>query len=736
MKVIKRNGIEVDYSIERIRSAVTKAFAEVYKKKLSAGKLNKIEKICKAADTEIRKPNEIHTEERIISVEEIQDIVERKISAVDFAVAKAYILYRTARALEREKKDRMFAKIEDVTKITSRENANVGNSPSAKLLQIAEVADTEYATRFLLPEKTVKAVEDNLIHIHDFSWYGVGTTTCTFSDLGKLLENGFNNGHGFIRSPKSIQTASALAAIIFQSNQNEQHGGQAFAAFDTDMAPYVRIEYEKCRKKVTDFIEKFGMSLSDEEIDNVAWEETSKATAQAMEALVHNLNTMHSRAGAQVPFTSINFGLDTTKEGRLISEKLLLAFENGLGNGEQPLFPILIFLVKKGINSNPEDPNFDLFQLSMRVTSKRLYPNYCFQDCTLNDGFPEPIPRMGCRTAVSRNINMPEDKQTCKGRGNLSFTTINLPGLALQVTEKRNMKSECSFDEIKSKYGINIEETPFNKAFFCKLYDTCELVKNQLIERFEYQAKFKKRDFPFLMNGNWIDSDKIGPDDEVREVIKHGTLGIGFIGLAETLILLCGKHHGEDSSAQKLGLEIVSFMNAYTRNATTEHRLNFAVLATPAEGLSGKFLEKDRAKYGKIKGVTAKDWYTNSFHVPVEYKTTAIHKIETEGVYHKYCSGGQISYIELKSAPDKNPQALYKLLKAMEANDMGYCAVNFPIDRCPSCGHTGLIDEDCPVCGCESRKISRIRRITGYLADLTMFNHAKYEEALHRTKHK
>lgn len=565
---------------------------------------------------------------------------------------------------------------------------------------------------------------------------------CTFIPLRKLLKNGFNTGHGYIRPPKRIKSAASLACIIFQSNQNDQHGGQAFGWFDRDMAPYVKREYKWQVKNLKENLMALGISVFDKEkLEKTAWENTEKETFQAMESLVFNLNSMHARAGAQVPFTSINIGTDTSKEARLVSKMLLLAYEKGLGYGEQPLFPNIIFKVKSGINFEPDSPNFDLLLLSLRVTSKRLFPNYVFQDATLNKDFPEDVPVMGCRTRISWNRHKPADEQTCEGRGNLSFTTVNPVGIALKskYRMKYTEKVANAFDELITKYQIDIPQV-YNdnrlvKKFFVELNKNVDIIIDQLLDRFAYQCKFTKQDFPFLMNGVYMDSDKLGKLDTVAEILKHGTLTIGFIGLAETLTCLVGKHHGEDTNADLLGVEIVKFLRKKADEAAELYNLNFSVIATPAEGLCQKLVAIDKEKYGEVQGVTDKAWYTNSFHVPVEHKINLFKKIEIEGKYHVYCNGGQISYIELKESPSDNIEGMYDILKYMKAHDMSYVAMNFPIDRCPNCSHSGLIEQDCPACGTSSNEISRIRRITGYLAELNNFNNGKKEEALHRVSH-
>ena len=625
---------------------------------------------------------------------------------------------------------------------TGRDNANVGNSPSAKHLQISEDVGKDFAKELLLSNEAVSALEDNKIYPHDLSWYPEGTLTCCFIPLDKLLKEGFNTGHGFIRSPKSIGTAATLACIMLQSNQNTQHGGQAFGFFDRDLAPYVTISFERNLKELKKLFEDIGVEVNSDTLKTKAWEKTERETFQAMEAVVHNLNTMHARAGAQVPFTSVNIGTDTSKEGRLVCKCLLEAYKKGLGKGEQPLFPNIIFKIRKGINWEEESPNHDLLMLSLKVTAERLFPNYVFEDCTLNKDYPEDVPVMGCRTRVGDDRFQDKSSLTTTGRGNCSFTSLNLPGIALETKSQESDK--IGFEELEAAYDINIdfvedEEYEFFdekliKSFFVNLNDYADIVIRQLIERFKYQSSFTRADFEFLMDGVWMDSETLSKEDNLTSVIKHGSLALGFCGLAECLYALTGCHHGEFKEVNDLGIQIVKFLRSKCDEALNLYDLNFGLLATPAESLAGKFLEADRKLYGIIKGVTDKDWYTNSFHVPVEFSIDIFKKIEIEGQYHKYCNGGQISYVELDASPKNNPEALLSILKAMEMADMGYVAINFPIDRC-ECGHFGLINGDCPVCGNASKNISRIRRITGYLAEIDMFNHAKSEEAKHRTPH-
>lgn len=644
----------------------------------------------------------------IFTVEDVQDVVEKVLIEKGHAkTAKAYILYRAKRTRIRETRSEMMDAVAEILRETSRENANVGNSPSAKVLQISEVASKEYYLKRVIPADEAEAHIKGDIYIHDLAWYGK-TTTCLQIPLHRLLKEGFNNGHGYIRPPKSIKTAAALAAIILQSNQNDQHGGQSFAFFDRDMAMYVEKEFVRQEKIIRENLNKLGVEAGEERIASLVQERVEDEVYQAMEGFVYNLNTMHSRAGAQVPFSSINLGTDTTRSGRMITEKLLKAYEKGLGKGEAPIFPNICFKIKDGVNYESEDPNYDLFQLSMQVACKRLFPNFSFQDSSFNSIYEDEVAYMGCRTRVMANINGPE---VTDGRGNLSFTTINLPRLG-----------------IKAQGDL--------AKFWASLDAVIELTIKQLLTRYDFQKRLKVKDFPFLMGQKLhLDSEDLGPDDPIEKAIKHGTLSLGFIGLAETLMALTGKHHGESQEAQGLGLSIVNHLRRKCDEASQKYSLNFSLLATPAEGLSGKFVSKDRQIFGEIAGITDKEWYTNSFHVPVDFKIGAIQKINIEGPYHKLCNAGHISYVELPSAPTNNIQAFESIIQAMYEADMGYAAVNFPVDICKECGFNGVIDTDtCPACG-TSGKISRVRRITGYLSTLDMFNEAKKAEEKCRVKH-
>ncbi len=585
------------------------------------------------------------------SVEEVQDAVEKILIERGHAkTAKAYILYRAKRNAIRAARSELMDTVADILVETSRDNANISNSPSAKMLQIASAASKEYYLSRLIPEEMAQAHRRGDIHIHDLDFYGK-TLNCVNIPLKRLLTEGFNNGHGYIRPPKRPASATALAAIILQSSQNDMFGGQSFGFFDFDMAEFMK-------------------------------DATEKETFQAMEALVYNLNSMHSRAGAQVPFSSLNLGLDTSEEGRKVTRNLLLAYEKGLGRGENPIFPNIIFRVKDKVSMHPGDPNYDLFQLAIRVAAQRMNPTFSFMDSSFNKQYGGEVAYMGCRTRVIANRHG-EAKTT--GRGNLSFTTINLPRLAIKAD--RNIM-----------------------LFYQYLDEMLNLVGEQLYHRYTVQGKLHISDLPFLMGqALYMDADKLAPDDTIENVIKHGTLTIGFIGLAETLISLTGNHHGESEEALVLGEETVAFMRNKIDKMAEKYDLNYTLIATPAEGLSGRFVKIDRKEYGLISSVTDKTYYTNSFHVPVGYKISAYDKMKIEGKFHSYTNAGHISYVEFSSPPINNLQAVEDLLLHMAKCDCGYVGINFPIDYCDNCGYLGVINESfCPRCDhTHSRKISR-----------------------------
>lgn len=667
IKIKKRDGREASFDESKITEAIYKAAKAV-------GGADR--QLALELTLEVLKFLKQKHNGGVFGVEEVQDAVEKILIETGHAkTAKAYILHRDKRTRLREAKSDLMDAVGEILVETSRENANVSNSPSAKMLQIASAASKAFYLNRLIPEKFAQAHVKGDYHIHDLDFYGK-TLTCVQIPLGKLLNSGFNNGHGFIRQPKRPASATALAAIILQSSQNDMHGGQSFAFFDHDMAP---------------FMEK----ASNEEV------------YQAMEALIYNLNSMHSRAGAQVPFSSLNVGTDTSPAGRAVIKNLLLAYEKGLGRGENPIFPNIIFRLQEGVNFNPGDPNYDLFKLAIRVAAQRLNPTFSFMDSTFNKPYGNQVGYMGCRTRVMSNRCGPE---VTDGRGNLSFTTINLPRLAIKA-ERNFMK------------------------FYESLAELIDLTCEQLYHRFQVQAQLKVRDMPFLMGqGLYIDSDKLKPNDCIEDVIKNGTLSVGFIGLAEALTALTGYHHGENEEAQIMGEEIVAFMRDKLDRAAEHYDLNYTLLATPAEGLSGRFLKMDHREYGIIPGVTDKEYYTNSFHIPVNYPISVFDKIRIEGVYHKYANAGHISYVEFAAPPVNNLGALEEIIRYMRRCDFGYAGFNFPVDFCEGCGHLGVIDtEECPSCGTTS--VRRVRRITGYLSTVDRFNDAKLNELNQRVRH-
>ena len=765
--ITKRDGRTVHFDINKIASAIEKAFAATIGKKDYA--------ICLALAQEV---SDIFEEKQIDSptVEQIQDTVERVlINHGHVRTAKAYILYRAERTRVRNMNDRLMKTFEDITykdatdSDIKRENANIdGNPAMGSMLKYGSEGAKHFYESYVLNPAHSEAHRNGDIHIHDLDFYTL-TTTCCQIDLIKLFHDGFSTGHGVLREPNDIASYASLACIAIQSNQNDQHGGQSIANFDYGLAPGVAKTYKKrYRSNLTSLIEVMDCAahakktkeifqtltvenliptldgsqaytdrekallieagVPEEILDKIqsfsakkATEETDKATYQAMEALLHNLNTMHSRAGAQTPFSSINYGMDTSTEGRMVMKNMLLVTEAGLGNGETAIFPIQIFRVKDGVNFNPGEPNYDLFKLSCRVSAKRLFPNFSFQDAPFNlqyykEGHPETeIAYMGCRTRVIGNVNDPE-REITYGRGNLSFTSINLPRIAILANK-------------------NID------WFFSELDRKIDLVVEQLLERFEIQAKKKVHNYPFLMGeGVWIDSEKLNYDDEVREVIKHGTLSVGFIGLAEALKALLGVHHGESEIAQNLGLDIIGHMRKRMDDLSAETHLNFSLLATPAEGLSGRFVRMDRERFGSIEGVTDREYYTNSFHIPVYYPISAYKKIQLEAPYHELTNAGHITYIELDGDPSTNLDAFEKVIRYMKAQGIGYGSINHPVDRDPVCGYNGIIGDTCPKCGRSETDgeygFQRIRRITGYLVGtLDRFNNAKRAEVRDRVKH-
>ena len=746
--VVKRNGKKVDFDGSKIAVAIKKGFDSVAteeEKKYNEKDIQKIyQKVIKRIDKEF-----VSKDIDKIKIEEIQDLIEEELKKNDYEdVYESFSEYRERRSASRqafsdEKKMHKFLKSIESLGLKSaseedskRENANIdGNSAMGTMLQYGSTVSKEFAKAYLMKKKFAEAHDAGDIHIHDMDFLAMGTTTCMQIDLNKLFKNGFSTGHGYLRPPKDIISYGALAAIAIQSNQNDQHGGQSIPAFDYYMAPGVLMTFKKQFKQsiyelldFTDFISFVNMDKVAKEVDKLtsiefdmnifesiykdsrevkrifekaydtAIAKTDRTTYQAMEAFVHNLNTMHSRAGAQVPFSSINFGTDTSPEGRMVIKNYLLSVDAGLGKGETPIFPISIFKVKEGVNYNKEDPNYDLFKLSCKVSAKRLFPNFSFIDSPFNKqyykegDFTTEVGYMGCRTRVLGNVVDP-NKAVTPGRGNLSFTTINLPRLGI-------------------KHGIITNEKTDINGFFEELGNLMDMVKDQLLERFEIQCSKKMYNFPFLLGqGVWLDSEKLKPNDRLRKILKHGTLSIGFIGLAECLKALIGKHHGESDEAQKLGIKIIKFMREKCDEYSKQYNLNFTCLATPAEGLSGRFTGIDKAIYGRIKGVTDREYYTNSFHVPVYYNISVVDKIKKEAPYHEFTNAGHISYIELDGDTANNVEAFEQIIRIMKENNMGYAAINHPVDRDPVCGYVGVIGDICPGCGRHSGEGVSIEKI-------------------------
>jgi ribonucleoside-triphosphate reductase len=766
--ITKRDGRIVPFESEKIESAIARALA-------ASGSQKGAQTARELAAIVTR---ELESSEDIPSsptVEQVQDVVERVLIEKGFVLtAKAYILYRAERSRVREMNTRLMKTYEDITFTDAidsdikRENANInGDSAMGSMLKFGSEGAKQFYDMYVLNPKHAEAHRNGDIHIHDLDFLTL-TTTCCQIDLLELFKDGFSTGHGVLREPQDIASYSALCCIAIQANQNDQHGGQSIVNFDYGMAPGVRKTYakrfrdnvarlldagydlEEADRTVEDMLldikketglvpemeakpafdaallSRLGRYMDGEKAEKLlksvrrfSHREIVKATFQAMEALVHNLNTMNSRAGAQVPFSSINYGTDTSPEGRLVMEQLLLATEAGLGRGETPIFPIQIFRVKEGVNYNPGDPNYDLFRLAIRCSAKRLFPNFSFLDAPYNlryykPGHPETeVAYMGCRTRVLANV-YDENAEVASRRGNLSFTSINLPRIAIEA------KGDIPW-------------------FFEELERKMELVFDQLNERFEIIARKKVYNFPFLMGQHvWRGSENLKWDEEVREVLKHGTLTMGFIGLAETLVALRGKHHGESEESQNLGLEIVGFMRRFLDEKAQKHKLNYTLIATPAEGLSGRFVQLDRKKFCSLPGITDRDYYTNSFHIPVYYPISAFRKISLEAPYHALTNAGHITYVEMDGDPLKNLDAFEKIVRHMHDTGVGYGSINHPVDRDPVCGYNGIIGDSCPQCGRteEEHKFERIRRITGYLVGTTdRFNNAKQTEERDRVKH-
>lgn len=743
--IVKRDGRKVSFNEDKIANAIRKALISVHPddKSTSQHEEEVVEKLTRKVVSEIEKQN---LEEP--SVENTQDLIEKVLIQADLAdEAKNFILYRQNRSNVRNYNTDLTRIYRDLTSKSTadmdlkRENANIdANAPMGLMLRFGSEGAKDYVRRYVLrPEHSIAHARGD-IHIHDLDFYML-TINCCQIGLKDLFKRGFSTGHGFLREPQSIQSAAALSCIAIQSNQNDMHGGQSIPLFEYDLAPYVAVSYAKHLCKVVciclrndsanvdnlkqyckELYEKYNTNLSDEvqalikakvietlkvadpdhdhsaDYDYIMSEAiklTERETYQAMEALIHNLNSMQSRAGAQVPFSSINYGTGTMPEHRMIMKNVLLATDAGLGGGETPIFPVQIFKVKEGINTKKGDPNFDLFELACKVSAKRLFPNFSFLDAPYNaqyykEGHPETeVALMGCRTRVVSNY-YDKTKEVIPGRGNLSFTTINLPRLAIEAHGSIS-------------------------KFFESLDKLINMVFVQLMDRFEIIAKKQVLNYPFLMGqGVWVGSERLDPEDYIEDVIKNGTMSVGFIGLAECLVALIGKHHGESKEAYDLGYKILKHMRDLCDQHTVDTGLNFSLFSTPAEGLSGRFVKIDKKIYGEIKGVTDRDYYTNSFHVPVYYNISAADKIRIEGPFHELCNAGSISYVEMDGDLTKNVEAFEKVILWMKECGVGYGSINHPVDRCPVCNYVGVIGDTCPRCGRrdgEGVSIERLKKL-------------------------
>lgn len=725
-RISKRNGQVVKFDPDKIVKAISGANSETNEMNISD--------IIAVKDIVV---NELNKCTNIVGVEAIQDTVEMELMGAGFKkTAKAYILYRQKRKERRDAaeglmqsfNDLLFADANDMD--LKRDNANINtDAPMGIMLKLGTESAKSYLNNHILNEKFRDMHVNDYVHIHDAD-FSLITFNCCQIDLAKLLKGGFNTGHGFLREPNSIRAAASLACIAIQSNQNDMFGGQSISTWDYSLAPYVEKSFQKHFKKYRNVMAyvssadeadsikscsiEFRYGLNNDEIaDRIrnlsvpvgksilfayrfAVKETEDETKQAMEAAIHNFNSLHSRAGSQVPFSSINFGTDTTPAGRLVIEKTLDAIYAGLGNGETSIFPISVFKIKSGVNFNPEDPNYDLFQYACRVSAKRLFPNFLNLDAPYNaqyyvEGNPNSeVAAMGCRTRTMGNVNGPEEASS---RGNFAFTTINLPMLALEAKELAEKEPDYKIMTDKMRRVARM-------GYFWELYDKYIMLSKEYLEdRYEIIAKKHVYNFPFLMGQSvWMGSDKLKSTDEIREVLKHASISIGFCGLAECLVALIGKHHGEDREAQLLGIEIVQHLRYWTNKFAEDTHMNWSTFATPAESTAGSFLRACRKRFGVIKGVTDRDYFTNSMHVPVYYPIKVMDKIEIEAPYHAICNAGVISYIEMDGNPEKNPKAFEAVVRAMTKSNMHYYSINHPVDRDPVCGYTGIIESVCPHC--------------------------------------
>ena len=732
LTVIKRDGRIVGFNEEKIKAAIRKAM-------LSTEKGEDNDLLCQISD----RISYIGKEQ--MSVEEIQDLVEIELMKSERKdVAKNYISYREKRSIARRSKTRdifleiINAKSNDIT----RENANMNaDTPAGMMMKFASETTKPFVDDYLLSSEVKEAVQNNYIHIHDKDYYPTKSLTCVQHPLNKILHDGLCAGHGESRPAKRIETASILGCISMETAQNEMHGGQAIPAFDFYLAPFVRKSYIEEIKKIEDLLGQKYPQLYDIEIEDYvkkdldflqdterikqqAINQTVIRVHQAMEAFIHNMNTIHSRGGNQVVFSSINYGTDTSAEGRCIIRELLLSTFQGVGNGGTAIFPIQIWKKKRGVSYLPTDRNYDLYQLACQVSARRFFPNFLNLDAPFNthekwnindpERYNYEVATMGCRTRVFENRF---GEKTSIGRGNLSFTTINIVKLALKCRE------------IKDK------ETRIN-AFFAKLDSILEITALQLHERYNFQKTALAKQFPLLMSSLWIGCDNLNPNDTIESVINQGTLGIGFIGLAECLIALTGKHHGEDENAQQLGIKIITYMRDRANEFCEKYQHNYSILATPAEGLSGRFTKKDKKEFGIIEGVTDKEYYTNSNHVPVYYKCNAKHKAEVEAPYHELTRGGHIFYVEIDGDATHNPESIMQIVDLMDKYNVGYGSINHNRNKCLNCGYENSEKEmkTCPNCG--STNIDKLQRITGYLVGTTdRWNSSKLAELNDRVTH-
>ena len=755
MQVIKRDGRVVEFNPERVVKAVTLAMSQTP----GGVDIDLANKIAADVQKKLEDKNQA-------SVYEIQDLVEKRLMASSRKeVAQSYITYRYNRDVARKSKtkevflDIIGAKANDIT----RENANMNaDTPAGMMMKFASETTKPFVDDFLLSNEARQAIKDGYIHVHDKDYYPTKSLTCLQHPLDKILKNGFRAGHGSSRPAKRIETASIIGCISMETVQNEMHGGQAIPAFDYYLAPYVKLTFKEEIKKIAelldkdlsnlldyqpkDYIKKDLKGLKGEERDiQAAINNTVSRVHQAMEAFIHNMNTIHSRGGNQVVFSSINYGTDTSAEGRCIIREILLSTERGVGNGETPIFPIQIWKKKRGVNYLKNDPNYDLYKLACRVTAKRFFPNFINLDATFNQNekwkaddpnrYQYECATMGCRTRVFEDRH---GEKTSIGRGNLSFTTINLPGIAiesaLEAQEKCGIKFELGKGSEKNMTATY--KKTVKKIFMRKLENVAGIAARQLYDRYKFQCTAIAKQFPLLMSGLWVGSEALGPNDEIEPVLKHGTLGIGFIGLAEALTALTGKHHAESEESQKLGIEIISELKEMATEFSDRYDLNYSVLATPAEGLSGRFTKIDRRKYGTILGVTDRDYYTNSNHVPVWFKCTAEQKARVEAPYHELTRGGHIFYIELDGDATHNPDSIEAVVDLMDKYNMGYGSVNHTRSRCLNCGFENA-DANLKVCPeCGSTEIDTIQRITGYLVGTTSrWNNGKLAELRDRVTH-